>query len=290
MNVHEPGRKVVVPPDRHREGVFEELYATYNRPEFIHPDPLEFLLRYGEISDREIVGMVASSLAYGRVEQILKGISTVLEGMGPSPALFLAGASRGSLTEMFSSFKHRFTTGEELVDFLMAIKAVVDSHGSLQNCFLQQYDAGDPDVIRPLGQFVAEIKGHLRKRETSLLPCPEKKSACKRLHLFLRWMVRSDAVDPGGWDEVSPAKLIVPLDVHMHRISQALGMTKRKQADLRAALEVTESFRRTVPEDPVRYDFVLTRTGIRNDISLEDVKGYSAKPSDKNSTGGGHNG
>ena len=280
MKMHKPTREGLMPSGRHRSGFLEELYAAYNRPEFIHPDPLEFLHRYSEAFDREIVGIIASSLAYGRVEQILKGVSSILEVMGPSPAQFLSTASRSSLTRMFSSFKHRFTNGEELVDFLMAIRAVVDSHGSLQNSFIERYDPGAPDVTRPLESFVAEIRDHLRKRENSLLPCPERKSACKRLHLFLRWMVRSDAVDPGGWHEVSPSKLIVPLDVHMHRICLALGMTKRKQADLRAALEATESFRRILPDDPVRYDFVLTRTGIRNDINLKEVMGYAAMPSE----------
>jgi uncharacterized protein (TIGR02757 family) len=88
-------------------------------------------------------------------------------------------------------------------------------------------------------------------------------------------MVRSDAVDPGGWDDISPAKLIVPLDVHMHRICMALGMTSRKQADLNTALEITQGFRAFVPEDPVKYDFALTRIGIRNDIDLKEIMEYN---------------
>ena len=128
-------------------------------------------------------------------------------------------------------------------------------------------------------------------KENSLLPCPEKGSACKRFHLFLRWMVRNDAVDPGGWDGISASKLIVPLDVHMHRICMRLGLTSRAQADLKTALEVTGRFRAIVPEDPVRYDFALTRIGIRNDIDLAEIMEY--KHMDRrtvNSMGGACNG
>ncbi len=102
---------------------------------------------------------------------------------------------------------------------------------------------------------------------TMLLPSPGKGSACKRLNLFLRWMVRSDDVDPGGWSGVDAGKLIVPLDTHMHRMGLEVGLTRRKQADMQAALEVTRAFRTIAPEDPVRYDFALTRLGI-HDISM----------------------
>jgi uncharacterized protein (TIGR02757 family) len=271
--------------------LLEYLYTTYNRPEFIHPDPLEFLQLYPETGDREIVGFIASSLAYGRVAQILKSVSVILDKMIPSPSKFLESASRISLEREFSGFKHRFTTNEEIVDFLIAIQKVIKVNGSLHHCFLMYYDHDDSDVIRSLELFVHEIKAHLCIKENSLLPCPEKRSACKRLHLFLRWMVRSDDVDPGGWDEISPSKLIVPLDVHMHRICMALGMTSRKPADLNTALEITQGFRAFMPEDPVKYDFALTRIGIRNDIDLKEILDYNyAGHETMNSMGGVCNG
>jgi uncharacterized protein (TIGR02757 family) len=258
-----------------KSSLLEKLYTTYNRPEFIHPDPLEFLHLYQQTVDREIVGFIASSLAYGRVAQILKSVSSILDKMVPTPSKFLERASRLSLEKEFSSFKHRFTTNEEIVDFLIAIQKVIKVNGSLHKCFLKYYDHDDSDVIRSLELFVHEIKAHLSIRENSLLPCPEKRSACKRLHLFLRWMVRKDAVDPGGWDEISPSKLIVPLDVHMHRICRFLGITSRKQADIRTALEITEGFRAFAPADPIKYDFALTRIGIRNDIDLKEIMEYN---------------
>ena len=99
----------------------------------------------------------------------------------------------------------------------------------------------------------------------------------KRLNLFLRWMVRRDEVDPGGWDRVSPSQLMIPLDIHMHRISRKLGFTERKQADIRTVIEVTDAFRKISPEDPAKYDFVLTRFGIREEMDPNDL--LSIEPS-----------
>jgi len=242
-----------------------ELYETYNRREFVHPDPLEFLYDYQDLRDREIVGLVASSLAYGGVRQILKGVKSVLERM-ESPHSFLKDSSRESLIRTFKDFKYRFTTGEELAGMLYGIKQVVEQHGSLQACFVNALRDDHETVIPALTEFVKELSAVFESRPRSLLPSPAAGSACKRVNLFLRWMVRRDEVDPGGWDDVPASKLIVPLDTHMHRISLQLGLTKRKQANLRAACEITAAFRGIEPEDPVRYDFALTRLGIRDDL------------------------
>jgi uncharacterized protein (TIGR02757 family) len=242
-----------------------ELYATYNRREFVHPDPLEFLYDYPDLRDREIVALLSSSLAYGNVRQILKSVSGVLQRMG-DPYLYVSESSRKSLVQTFRDFKHRFTTGLDLAALLYAMKVALAHYGSLQTCFLHGLTDEHETVVPALSAFVGELSAGIDGRPRSLLPSPQAGSACKRLHLFLRWMVRQDDVDPGGWDTVPRSKLVVPLDVHMHRISLRLGLTRRKQADLAAALEITAAFRKIEPEDPVRYDFCLTRLGIRNDL------------------------
>jgi uncharacterized protein (TIGR02757 family) len=112
------------------------------------------------------------------------------------------------------------------------------------------------------------LRAEARGARNYLLPDPAAGSACKRLHLYLRWMVRRDAVDPGGWSRVRARQLVAPVDVHMHRLGRALGFTKRRQADARTALEITAALRRFAPHDPVRYDFALTRLGIRDDARL----------------------
>jgi uncharacterized protein (TIGR02757 family) len=106
--------------------------------------------------------------------------------------------------------------------------------------------------------------------DTYLVPSPAAGSACKRLNLFLKWMVRSDAIDPGGWTGVSPRQLIVPLDIHMRRIGRRYGLTRRMTANMRMALEITAGFRRFCPDDPTRYDFALTRPGIWSNLSARD--------------------
>ena len=244
----------------------DALYGQYNRREFIHPDPLEFLYHYEELRDREIVGLIASSLAYGKVAQILRSVSSVLDKMGPSPWRFLSEKLPESFHDLFKGFKHRFTTGEQMGMLLFNIKSVIERYGSLEACFMAGLKPDDSTVLPALTAFVE----HFRDEESSrmFVPSPDRGSACKRLNLFLRWMTRSDDVDPGGWHGVSPSMLIIPLDTHMYRISSSFGLTTRKQADMRTAVEITEGFRAIAPEDPVRYDFALTRLGIRDGMDI----------------------
>jgi uncharacterized protein (TIGR02757 family) len=246
-----------------------ELYQRCNRREFVHPDPLEFLYRYSDIRDREIVGLVASSLAYGNVRQILKSVQTVLDRMH-RPYEYLLATSQTELVGEFRDFKHRFTTGLELATMLWGVKRVLKHYGSLNACFSAGLESRHENVIPALSNFVKELSKVFDERPRSLLPSPDLGSACKRLHLFLRWMVRTDDVDPGGWDDVPRSRLLVPVDIHMHRIALALGFTGRKQANLRTALEITAAFRTIQPEDPVRYDFCLTRLGIHPQMNPED--------------------
>ena len=243
----------------------DELYHKYNHREYISPDPLEFVWLYDDPLEREIVGLIASALAYGRVAQIKKSVSGVLEKMGPSPRAFIEDASGDLLLQVFEGFKHRFTTAFELADFILGIRQVIFLHGSLERCFTSLLESTHDSTIHALGGFVQELRTHFPDGYNSLLPHPEKKSACKRLHLFLRWMVRHDNVDPGVWDGVSPSLLIVPLDTHMYSICSGLNMTCRAAADIKTAEEITARFRDIIPGDPVKYDFSMTRLGIRPD-------------------------
>jgi len=243
--------------------ILEDLYIRYNRREYVHPDPLEFLYRYDNPLDREIAGLIASSLAYGRVAQICCSVAALLDRMDPSPAEFLDGVTEETLFRVFGNFKHRFTTCRELVEMLLGIQRVVARYGSLHACVAERLQEREHSTILPgLSALVDALLPAPPLCTNSLLPLPERGSACKRLHLFLRWMVRSDDVDPGGWNDIPAALLFIPLDTHMQRICRALGMTARRQADMKTAEEVTAAFRRLNPEDPVRYDFVLTRLGM----------------------------
>jgi len=252
----------------HCAHMLDDLRAKYNRREFVRPDPLEFLYDYEDVQDREVVGLIASSLAYGRVKCILRSVARVLERMH-RPARFLEEVSETALFDTFRDFRHRVTSGETLSLLLLGAKRVISRYGSLGACFRAALREEHDTVFPALSSFVDELTRSAGSCPKHLLPVPAKGGACKRLNLFLRWMVRRDEVDPGGWDEVPPAKLVVPLDTHMHNVGRVLGFTKRKQADRRTVLEITAAFRSIAPEDPVRYDFALTRLGIRKDPDLE---------------------
>jgi uncharacterized protein (TIGR02757 family) len=258
----------VIKPGVTRE-ILEELYSRFNTREYAHPDPVELLYQYEGVQDREIAAIIASSLAYGNVKQILKSVTSVLQVMGKSPYEFVRRSSNHDLEDAFIGFKHRFTDGHDLSLVLAGARSAIERHGSLNNCFLSGLHRSDETVIPGLSAFVAQLAGGPVSC-TYLMPSPVGGSACKRLNLFLRWMVRADNVDPGGWEGVQASKLVVPLDTHMHRICMELGLTERKQANLRTALEITDGFKKFAPDDPVRYDFALTRLGIRTDVSLSD--------------------
>ena len=246
----------------------DRLYRFYNDRRWVHPDPLEFLYHYPELKDREIAGLIAASLAYGRVDQILKSVSAVLGKMGPSPHAFLTRSSARVFERVFRGFRYRFTTEAELILLFTGVKQVLKTYGGLYACFLEGVNPGDPTALSGLS-FLARALRKPFGGPNSLVPDVSGGSACKRLNLFMRWMVRKDAVDPGGWDRVSPARLIIPLDTHMYRLCTRLRMTCRKTPDMGAAKEITRAFGHISPKDPVQYDFALTRLGIRKDGEME---------------------
>jgi uncharacterized protein (TIGR02757 family) len=239
----------------------EKTYKEMNRPEYIHPDPLEFVWRYKSAADREVVGLIAACFAYGNVTQILKSVEKVLTPMGKSPAAWIKNAPPAEIRGALAGFKHRFTTGAETAVFLLNIKRALAEHGSLEKLFLAGYDAKEPTVEQALYRFIDAFNA--KACAPTLTPCTELKSSFKRINLFLRWMVRKDAVDPGVWTRVSPSKLIIPLDTHMRQVSMGMGITKRKDTSMKTAAEITAFFAGIEPSDPVKYDFALTRAGIR---------------------------
>ena len=246
---------------------FERIYAEYNRRELVHPDPLEFLYRYDCVEDREIAALIASSLAYGRVTMILKSVSAVLDAMGPSPRAFVESGNEAEWRELFADFRHRFTDGEHVAALLDGVKRVSVSHGSL-GAFMAAARRESGTVEGALDALIERLE---IGRKNSLLCRPALGSACKRHFLMLRWMVRHDTVDPGGWDGMDPAELLIPLDTHMYSVCRALRFTRRNAADLKTAREITNAFAQLCPDDPVRYDFALTRFGIRPDMSEAEL-------------------
>jgi uncharacterized protein (TIGR02757 family) len=248
--------------------LLDSVYHRYTRRDLADPDPVISLYPYQSPLDQEIAGLVASSLAYGRVQQILRSVERVLGPMGDSPRSFLERSYMEEIRELCMGFKHRFTTQQELVQLLVGAKRVVAEHGSLGET-VETFFGEEGDVVRVASRLVAELLPEGERN--SLLPNPAMGSACKRLFLFFRWMTRRDKVDPGGWGGVPASALLVPVDVHMHRIGRILGFTRRASSDLKTAREITRGFSSICPEDPVKYDFALTRFGIREDMNVREL-------------------
>jgi uncharacterized protein (TIGR02757 family) len=216
---------------------------------------MQFLYQYSNQTDMEIVAFLAAALAYGRVQQIQKSLTDLLGRIGDSPAAFVRSFDKPRRKKL-KDFKHRFTTGDDISDLLMLLKKVLSRYGSIQEFFVQGYNPGDRNVIAALSNFCDLLldmyakthNGHVPRGLSYLLPRPAAGSACKRLNLFLRWMVRNESIDK--------AKLIVPVDVHMGRLCRILGLHDQKTISLTTAMKITESFAEIEPADPVKYDVV----------------------------------
>lgn len=240
----------------------EALYRRYHDRQFVSYDPLGIVLRQRTAADREVVGLVAALLAYGNVKAMLAGIEALLERLGDAPAKTVRDASEAQLARRLAGFRYRVTDEHAMAGLLRGAAAMIRQHRSLHVSFAKHIHVDDTDILpaaaRWRGAFVEAADHPLNH----LLPDPAKTSACKRLMLYLRWMVRRDAIDPGDWSTISPALLVAPVDTHLHRVARTLGWTRRKQITLATARDVTAALRRFDPADPLRFDFALTRPGI----------------------------
>jgi len=283
MTASSPAIDSPAKPEKLR-ALFEGLYKKYNRRELIRPDPLQFIYRYTNPADMEIVGLLSACLAYGRVEQIQNDLNNLLGKMGSSPHKFVLNFTNKNRVS-FEGFKHRFNTGDDISDLLTLLKGVLVEYGSIEKYFLLGFNPAHENTIFALMRFCDSLLDKYRSmwhglpaREntarmavprglTFLLAGPGLGGAAKRLNLFLRWMVRSDDVDAGLWRSVDKSKLIVPVDVHIARLCRILGFHSHKNVSLKTAIDITRNFARISPDDPVKYDFALSRIGILEDCT-----------------------
>lgn len=254
--------------------ILDNLYASRS-PAHLANDPLSFCHRYADPADQEIAGLIASSFAYGNVKIILRNLEGIFAEMGASPRAFVEQFEPGRGLKLFAAFRHRFNDGRDLCALLLACRTMLEEADSIGEFFLGCYDAEAEDITLALNEFCSAIlamdyapvfgPGGIPADSyfSFLFPSPAAGSACKRLCMYLRWMARpSDGFDLGLWRQVSPAKLIIPVDAHIRRIGHYLGLTGRKQADWRMAREITANLRKLDPDDPVKYDFSLCHLGI----------------------------
>jgi uncharacterized protein (TIGR02757 family) len=260
----------------------EVLCRRYDR-RFLDTDPVGLVRRFDDPDDREIVGLLAAGLAYGRVASIRASILDLLTRIGPRPSRFVASFDPVRDAVRFDGFVHRFTRGRDIALVLHLLRQAKQRAGTLEAFFLEgDLEPPSPTIGPALDSFGARLfaldgrpfvgDGIVPARDGArwLLPVPAGGSACKRSCLFLRWMVRpDDGVDCGVWTRVSPSRLVLPLDTHLFRVVRALGWTQRRSAGWPMALEVTARLRALDATDPVRFDFALSRLGI---LGLLDVK------------------
>jgi len=253
--------------------VLEALSAIYDR-RFLDTDPVGIVRRYDRPDDREIVGFFAAGLAYGNVRAIRSSLDRLLAVLGPRPSRFLEAFDPRRDAHRLDEFSHRFTRGRDVALALSLLRQARERSGSLERFFLDG-DDGDVTTETAMNTFGERLfgldarpfhpEGRVPRRSGArwLLALPRDGSVCKRHCLYLRWMVRpDDGVDCGVWRGIAKARLVLPLDVHLQRVARALGWTRRRSPTWAMALDVAASARALDPEDPVRYDFALSRLGI----------------------------
>lgn len=264
------------------KAILDNLYTCRSQRHLAN-DPLSFCHRYSDPLDQEIVALVASSLAYGKVQLIKRSVGEALALMSPSPRKFIETFDPSSCLKVTAGFKHRFNDGRDLCALFLAMKTMINRDGSINAFFLRFYEKSAEDVTHSLSGFTSAVLDFdytpvfSTKRPPRncyypfFFPSPVTGSACKRLCMFLRWMVRpADGIDLGLWRDVSAAKLIIPVDAHIQRISRLLGFTTRRQADWKMAREITGALREFDPDDPVKYDFSLCHIGISEGCNGKD--------------------
>ncbi len=243
------------------------MYGIYNDPRWLEPDPLAVVLRYPDPADIEIVGIIAASLALGNAKAIMRAVENLLQPFGRHPAAALASMDDVEVSTALAGFSYRFFDSRDIWSFLCAVRSVRARFGSLEDAFLSGDDPSEPDYAPCSSRFVRLLaKSAPYSWRPNLFPDPARGSAAKRVFLYLRWMIRRDAIDPGPWSKADRSRLVVPLDTHMAAACRRLGLITRGSTDLKAAREALAAFRSIRPDDPVRYDFCMTRPGIRPDL------------------------
>ncbi|MBO6939504.1 MAG: TIGR02757 family protein [Deltaproteobacteria bacterium] len=243
----------------------DQLVASTDHAARREADPVGFVHRYADPADKEVVGLVAAGLAFGNVVAIRRSVQRVLDTLGPSPAAAVDERTPARLRRDLKGFVHRVWKGEHVAAMLANAGAIRRSHGSLGQRFTDHVETSG-DLREGLARFADELRGPNADRSLRhLVPDPRAGSACKRLLLYVRWMVRpADGVDLGLWP-LDPSHLVIPVDTHIHRIGKNLGLTDRNDASWRTAEEITDALRVIDRSDPVRYDFALCHMGVSRD-------------------------
>jgi uncharacterized protein (TIGR02757 family) len=261
------GRKVSMNRRQMASRLLEDLFRRYDR-RFLREDPVFFVHQYSDPRDQEIVGFLSALLAFGNVKAIHGSVFKVLERLGPKPAEFVASFDASKGQKAFAGLGHRWVRGGDIHLLLTVLQKILGRPSSLKECFLEGYDDREADVASMLDRFSRRLKSVAGDRTLSrgfryFFPSPRDGSPCKRLNMFLRWMVRpADGIDLGLWPEIPASKLIIPLDIHVFRFARKFRLSRYKTPRWEVAKDVTEFLKTLDPEDPVKYDFAICHYGM----------------------------
>ena len=266
----------------------DDLYRSFDHVTSA-TDPVHIVRRFTSPADREIVGFCAAALAFGRVASVLQSIESLLAVMGPHPAAFVRRFDPVQERLRLEPLVHRWISGRDLIALLIVLQRMLIEAGSIEAFFLQGDVATSPHVgpaldsfsTRALATDLRAAYGRRVPRQRGVayfFPRPSAGSACKRLNLFLRWMVRRDEIDLGVWSKVSSARLVVPLDTHVIRLGRCLKLTRYTSPGWKMALDITNALRAFDSTDPVRFDFALCHVGMMNACGFQKPQGSSQCP------------
>ena len=264
----------------------DELYASFNHADSA-TDPIQIVRRYQNNDDREVAGFCAAALAFGRVASVLQSIERLFAVMGRSPAAFVREFDPARQARRLEPIVHRWTRGEDLAALLLILQRMLQK-GSIEKFFVEGDDPQSSDLSAAIESFST------RALQTDLRPAYGRRSprpgvayffsrpscggACKRLNLFLRWMVRRDAVDFGIWTKIPASRLVIPLDTHVIRVGRCLRLTRYTSPGWKMAADITASLRALDPEDPVKYDFSLCHLGMADWCGFNRATGDAQCP------------
>lgn len=237
-------------------------YKEFNKSK-ISPDPLQFLHLFTDQKDIEVMGFIASVFAYGNVTQIINTLNKFLNLSDGKPYRYIVNYKNSNKISLI----HRFYSAKDVNDLFILLNQSYKEFSSLKNLFLSFYNPADENLKNAISGFSDYfLKGYKEKPSLGIrfmFPLPERGSACKRMNLFLRWMIRKDELDFGLWNEIPTSKLVIPVDTHIARICKKLRLTKRKNVSWKMAEEITKNLKKFDPIDPVKYDFAICHIGMR---------------------------
>ncbi len=256
------------------EGLLNHFSEKFNDSSFIEADPIRIPHAFSKKQDIEIMGFWVAMLAWGQRITIINKARELIEHMDGAPHDFIVNHQEKD-RQAFMDFKHRTFQATDTLYFLEFFQHYYRQHASLEDAFAR-FLPSDAHSIKPaligFHEYFFSLENAPR-RTRKHVATPARKSSCKRLNMFLRWMVRKDekGVDFGLWNKIRPHQLMIPLDVHVERVARRLKLLSRKQTDWLAVEEITDKLRRIDPDDPVRYDFALFGMGVLEEEPLETI-------------------